>query len=208
MNKFLSNNIFKHISLTKKITLAGILVALSLVTNALLEFKILDTQFSLTILTSFLIGCIAGPLWGFAICFLGDLLGYLLNSGGQLYLGWVGLSTGLFAFISGLLFCDFKNNSFLKLISKACIYCILTFLVCTVIINSGGFYLYNSYVGFSPNVISFVSNILGGESVTFLGYVAYRLFFKCQIFNSVLNYILIFAAVSLIKTFVCNMKIQ
>ena len=44
-------------------------------------------------------------------------------------------------------------------------------------------------MGFSQAVIDYVKNTFGGE-VGYFGYVAYRLFFKGQIFNCLVNYAL------------------
>lgn len=160
------------------------------------EIKFFDTQFSLTIVISMLVGMILGSVYGFTACVLGDFLGFLMNPHPP-YMFWIGLSTGLFAFIAGLVNVvptKRKWTLFLKLL----IVCILTFFVCTIGVNSTGFYLYNKKMGFSTAVLNYLTEKWGGK-VTFLGYVAYRLFFKGQIINSLVNYVLLFFAVPLLK---------
>lgn len=177
----------------KAVAVAAMLMAASVVFN-IIEIKLIpnsDVQFSLTITISAIIGYVSGPLAGLVICMVGDLFGFFINSGGGMYMIWVGLSTGFFAFFAGLL--SIKKNpdsnfAYLKIL----LYCVITFAVCTVGINSLGFYLYNMNVGFSPAVKNYIASSFGGDTVPFFGYVAYRLFFKLQILNSVLNYVLIF----------------
>jgi hypothetical protein len=65
-----------------------------------------------------------------------------------------------------------------------------SFLICTIAINSTGFFFYNKAIGFSDAVEGFVAERFG-EDVFFFAYVAYRLFFKMQIINSIVNYVLL-----------------
>ena len=60
-------------------------------------------QFSLTIFVSTIIGVILGPIAGFITCVFGDFIGYVSNSWGLIYMPWVGISTGLFAFLAGII---------------------------------------------------------------------------------------------------------
>ena len=71
--------------------------------------------------------------------------------------------------------------------------CIVTFLVCTIAINSTGFYYYNEAMGFSTAVVDYATERFGGD-VTYWVYVAYRLIGKGQIWNSLVNYALFFIA--------------
>ena len=63
-----------------KIAYISVMTDIVVVANMFFEFKFADTQFSLTIVVSALCGLIIGPLFGFAACFLGDLVGYLYHS--------------------------------------------------------------------------------------------------------------------------------
>ena len=201
MQKKLKNlvlsNLFIKATNTQRIAYVGLMTAFSIVSNMFFEIKLYDIQFSLTITVSCLIGILIGSLFGAVSCFLGDLIGYLINSWGQIYMPWVGLSSALFALISGLIFNGFKNKNKATVYIKLGIIILLTFFICTVGINSTGFYFYNKGMGFSEAVINYVNNRFG-SSVGYFGYVAYRLFFKGQIYNSLANYFLLFIIVPLI----------
>lgn len=176
LKKLLFSEIMLNASKTQRLAYIAIITALLVVCNMFFEFKFADTQFSLTICFSALSGLIIGPLYGFVACFLGDLVGFLYNSGGFMYLPWIGLSMGMVALISGLVMnlisFKFKFAVFVKL----ALVCVLTFLVCTVAINTTAFWIvYNT------------------RKVPFLAYLFTRLFVQGQIYNSLLNYALIFA---------------
>ena len=104
IKKLFFSDLVLGLSTTKKIAYMGLLTAFSVVSNMFLEFRMFDVQFSITIVISALLGIFLGGLPGFLSCLLGDFIGYLFNSFGQLYMPWVGLSTGLIAFISGFIF--------------------------------------------------------------------------------------------------------
>ncbi len=177
----------------QRIAYVAVVAALSVVTNMFLEFKFFDVQFSITIVVSALAGILLGPLSGFAACYVGDLAGYLYNSWGMIYMPWVGLSTGMLAFLGGLIMnirLSFKGAVYVKL----AIVCFVSFFICTVGINSTGFYFYNKAMGFSTAVVDYVSEKFG-TGVSYFGYVAYRLFFKGQIWNNVFNYALLFGII-------------
>ena len=61
-----------------KIAYIAIMAALCIVSN-MFEFKLADTQFSLTLAISALTGLIIGPLFGFVACFIGDLVGFFYH---------------------------------------------------------------------------------------------------------------------------------
>lgn len=195
---FLSSPFLKGLPESKKVAFIALFTALSVVCNTLLEIRVFDVQFSLTITFSFLCGIFLGPVFGFTSCILGDLTGYLINSFGQLYMPWVGISTGCFALIAGLLFAK-KSQNFLSLNLKVAAFTVASFLICTVLINSAGFYFYNRKIGFSDALFNYVETKTGNRNVSFLLYLGYRLIFKGQIFNSVANYVLIFIFIPIIK---------
>lgn len=180
LKKILFSELMEKCSKTQKIAYIAIVTALTVVCNMFFEFKLADTQFSLTIFFSAMAGLIIGPLFGFVACFLGDLVGFLYNSGGFMYMPWIGLSMGLVAFIAGLVMnvsLKFKGATYVKL----AIVCVLTFLVCTVGINTTAFwFIYNT------------------RKVPFFAYLVTRLFVQGQIWNSVFNYALMFALYPLV----------
>lgn len=182
----------------KRIAYVGLMTALCIVANMFLEIKFADVQFSLTILVSMLTGIIIGPLYGFCAVFLGDFIGFVYNSWGFLYMPWVGLSVAFMALFAGLIVngfkFDFKGGIYLKL----AVACLVALFVCSVGINSTGFYFYNKASGFSTAVIEYVESRFG-TGVSFFGYCCYRLLFKGQIYNSLFNYALLFLAVPVLN---------
>lgn len=181
----------------QRIAVVGVMTALCIVSNMFLEIKFFDVQFSLTIFISVLTGMLIGPLFGFFAVYLGDFLGYVYNSWGYMYMPWVGLSSALFALIAGLVMgvrIEKKWGIYLKL----ALICVITFFVCTAGVNSAGFYFHNKYSGFSTAVIEYFESHFGGTA-SYFAYVCYRLFFKLQVLNSLVNYALLFAAVPLIN---------
>ena len=175
IKKVMLSEIMMDSSHTQKIAYVALMTALTVVCNMFFEFKLADTQFSLTIFFSALTGMIIGPLFGFVACFLGDLVGFLYNSGGFMYMPWIGLSMGLVALISGLIMnCIEFNNKFTVYI-KISIVSVLTFLLCTVAINTTAFWI-----------------IYNTKKVPFFAYLVTRLFIQGQIWNSVFNYALLF----------------
>jgi uncharacterized membrane protein len=145
------------------------------------EFKLADTQFSLTIFFSALSGMVIGPIYGFIACFLGDLVGFLYNSGGFMYMPWIGLSMGMVALISGFLMNTLEIKAKFAICLKLGVVAVLTFLVCTVAINTTAFWI-----------------IYNTKKVPFTAYLFTRLFVQGQIWNSVFNYVMLFLAYPMI----------
>ncbi len=175
IKKLLLSEVIADSSKTQKIAYVALFTALCVVCNMFFEFKLADTQFSLTIFFSALTGMAIGPIYGFVACFLGDLVGFLYNSGGFLYMPWIGLSMGLVAFIAGIIMNTLNVNKKFATYIKISVVCLATFLLCTVAINTTAFWiLYNN------------------KKVPFFAYLATRLIIQGQIWNSVLNYALLF----------------
>ena len=175
LKKVLLSEIMLDSSKTQRIAYVAIMSALCVVCNMFFEFKLADTQFSLTIFFSAMTGMIIGPLYGFVACFLGDLVGFLYNSGGFTYMPWIGLSMGMVALISGLIMNCFEFKFKLAIFIKLFFVCVLTFLICTVAINTTSFWI-----------------IYNTRKVPFFAYLTTRLFVQGQIWNSLFNYGLIF----------------
>lgn len=170
-----------------------------LVASNVMEIKFLDNQFSVTVFVAMLSGGVLGSISGFVACVLGDFIGYMIHPA-YIYMPWVGLSTGMFALLTGAILelpCGVMTTG--KLMAKLLLASLLTFLVCTIGINSTGFYLYNKSMGFSDAVVSYVAEKFGGERVTFWAYCFYRLIFKGQIINSAVNYVLVLYLVPLLN---------
>ena len=192
IKKVFESELMANSTKTQKIAYVAVMTALLVVCNMFFEFKLADTQFSLTIFFSALCGMVIGPIYGFISCFLGDLVGFLYNSGGFMYMPWIGLSMGLIAFIAGIVMnCIDIKNKFATYI-KIAIVCLSTFLLCTVAINTTAFWI-----------------IYNTRKVPFFAYLVTRLFVQGQIFNSVLNYALLFICYPVmlrIKNSITNIK--
>ena len=176
IKKALLSDIISECSNTQRVAYVAVMTALCVVCNMFFEFKLADTQFSLTIFFSALTGMVIGPVYGFIACFLGDLVGFLYNSGGQPYYPWIGITMAVIAIISGLILNGIENKSKVSIFIKTAIVSILTFLIGTVGINTTAFWL-----------------VFGGETPYFV-YLFTRLFAKWQILNSIINYALLFIA--------------
>ena len=175
--KLIFSDILYYSSHTQKIAYISLMTALLVVCNMFFEFKLADTQFSLTIFFSALTGIVIGPIFGFVACFLGDLVGFLYNSGGFAYAPWIGISMGLIALTSGFIMNSFQVKSKPIVYIKLFVVCIITFSVCTVAINTTLFW------------ISF-----NRMKTPYMIYLATRLFVQGQIWNSLANYLLLFLA--------------
>ena len=196
--KLFFSDLILNSSRTKKIVYIALLTAFSVVTNMFFEFKFFDVQFSFTIVVSVLVGGLIGAIPGFLACMLGDFLGYVYNSWGYVYMPWVGLSTGMIAFIAGIILNGVTLKTKGAIYIKLALVCVVSFLVCTVGINSTGFYFYNRAMGFSKAVLDYVAEKFGGNEVSYFAYLMYRLIFKLQIVNCVVNYAVLFAVYPLI----------
>lgn len=175
LKKLFSSDVMNDSTPTQRIAYVAIMSAFLVVCNMFFEFKLADTQFSLTIFFSALTGLVIGPLYGFVACFLGDLVGFLYNSGGFMYMPWIGLAMGMVAFISGLVMNCFDFKFKFAIYIKLFMVCVLTFFICTVAINTTAFWI-----------------IYNTKKVPYLAYLTTRLFVQGQIWNSLFNYALLF----------------
>ncbi len=176
--RLLYSDVLAFKSRNQKIAYIGVMTALCVVTNMFFEFKFADTQFSLTIFFSALTGMLIGPIFGFVACFLGDLVGFLYHSGGFMYMPWIGISMGAVAFVAGLLITVVhggRQKWFLYV--KLALVSAVTFLLCTVAINTTAFWL------------------LMGRGMDYWTYLVTRIFVQGQIWNSLVNYALLFICV-------------
>ncbi|MDE6059121.1 MAG: ECF transporter S component [Clostridia bacterium] len=190
--RILFSSVLAEKSVAKRIAYIGVMAALCIATN-MFEIKFATTQFSFTVLSSILAGILIGPLFGFCAVFLGDAVGYLYNSMGYVYYWWVALSVATMALIAGLVMnlpFKFKGAVFVKL----AIICLLTFFVCSVGINTTGMYYIGLNIYFPKDVQNAAAERFGGE-FTFWIYCAIRFFILGQIYNSILNYALLFVIV-------------
>ncbi len=193
--RLLFSEVILEKSRSQKLAWIAVTAALCVLAN-FAEFKFADIQFSLTIFASVLAGIIVGPVFGFVASMLGDFLGFVVNSWGFMYMPWVGLSCACMALIAGFVInipMEFKGSGYLKL----AVICVLVLLVCSVGINTTGFYFYYTRVGFTSKALALVEEHFGENG--FFAYALVRLFFMGQIWNSLFNYVLLFLAVPLLN---------
>lgn len=120
----------------RKTAYISVLVALSVVANVF-DIKVSDDlQISLVATVCFIGGYLFGGGIGFAIGFTGDLLGAFINPHGA-YNPIIGIGTGLWGFISGVAFCNFKGNDYVK----AIVAFVISFFVISAGVNTLGIYL-------------------------------------------------------------------
>ena len=175
--KLFSSKILNDANETQRIVYIALMTSLTVICNMFFEFKLAETQFSLTIFFSAMSGMIIGPIGGFVASFLGDLVGFLVNSGGFAYLPWIGLCMGITAFISGITMNCFNFKSKFAIYFKLGIVCVLTFFICTIAINTTAFWI-----------------VYNGKKVPYFAYLVTRLFVQGQIYNSIVNYFLLFVS--------------
>ncbi len=161
---------------TQRLAYIAIFAALNIVINRL-SLPLGSVQFSFSTFFAALTGVIIGPLFGFFSAFMGDLVGFFIGASSYAYSPWIGISTSLFAFLIGgmvyLLPARTKPWLYVKLVWG----CIISFFVCSVAINST--YLY----------------LLLYSSMDFWEFLIIRFFVQGQIWNSLVNYALLFVCI-------------
>ncbi len=170
----------------------GVTAALCIVGN-MFEIKLATTQFSLTLFISCLAGIILGALPGACAVLVGDAIGYVINSMGYVYYWWVALSCAMMAVISALVMripWKFRGNLYAKLALIAG----LTFLIASVGINTTGMYYLGLNIYFPSDVKEAIGEVFGGR-FDFWVYLTIRFFILGQIWNSLVNYALLFLTV-------------
>jgi ECF transporter S component (folate family) len=181
VEKLLFSKLLRQKNRNHKLAYVALITSLVVVANMFFEFKFMDVQFSLTIAVSAFAGILLGPLLGFAACFLGDLVGFLYNSGGFAYMPWIGLSMALTSAFAGIAYNLFDKDEGWVCFFIGVLVCVLSLLVCTIGINTTAFWLL-----YSP-------------TTPYGTYLAARLFAKGQIFNCLFNYVFIIVGAPILK---------
>lgn len=117
-----------NLNSTQKLVYVAVLSALATVAN-IFDIRISEElQISLIATVGFIAGYLFGGGIGFAVCFIGDLLGAIINPHGA-YNPVIAIGTGLWGFIPGIIFSFFRGNKYLKLA--------ISFVLCVIIISAG-----------------------------------------------------------------------
>ncbi|KNZ42340.1 folate family ECF transporter S component [Acetobacterium bakii] len=108
-NAFTSNS-----TRTKVVVNCGLLIAISIVLKILFEVVIPlggfpSLRLNITALPIMLSGILLGPIAGFAVGFISDLMCFIIKPGGPFFIGFT-LSSGLTGLIPGLLFMLIKKK--------------------------------------------------------------------------------------------------
>ncbi|MBQ7924068.1 MAG: ECF transporter S component [Clostridia bacterium] len=178
--KVLFSEIMLSKNKTHKIAYIAVFTALNVVVNAVTSIALGAVQFSFAIFISALTGIVIGPLFGFGACFIGDTLGYIIgNGGGNGWTPWIGLATAMIAFLAGLIMRGVSLKIKGGWIVKLLLVCIATFVVSTIAINTTALYL----LWYKKSFDSYWTFLL------------VRLFAQGQIWNSLVNYALLFITV-------------
>lgn len=126
---------------TLQLCVTGLLAALSVVFNAISITIGNDISITFTYLVSFVAGVFLGPVMGFSVGIIGDVVGCIIAPKGP-YMITVTLSSGLMGVLPWLVFYFLRKlPKYLKIVLSF----VLVFLVCTVAINTTTWYIvYNS----------------------------------------------------------------
>lgn len=121
---------------TQRLCYVAVLAALSTVTNIYSIPVSEEFQISLVATIGFVAGYSLGGGYGFAVCFIGDLIAAIVHPFGP-YNPIIGIGTGLWGLIPGVAFSYFRGNDYVKTaVSFA-----LGFLLISAGINLVGFCL-------------------------------------------------------------------
>lgn len=121
---------------TQKIAYVAVLTALCTVTNFLTFYPANYIAVSFTSVICFLAGFMLDAKSGFAVGFIGDLVGAIIFPSGA-YNPLIGIASGLIGFIAGIIFDCFKGNNVVKTI----IFAVLTLVICTSGLNTFALWL-------------------------------------------------------------------
>lgn len=168
------------LSKTKRIVYVALMTAVCAVMNIFTIPISNSVWITFTALPCFIAGYMFGCIDGFAVGFIGDLIGALIHPQGA-YMPIIGLASGMWGFVPGVIFSYFKGNDNLK----AIISYLICFLLCTVFLNTFGLWL-----------------LYGIGKKTFWVYLWARL--PWQSFNTLLNMFLALALLTFLPQLVKN----
>lgn len=121
-----------NLSKTQKIAYISMLTALSVVVNVL-QISTSFAQLSFVATICFVAGVLLGPIEGFSVAFIGDLIAAIVAPMG-IYSPIIGLATGLFGLVPGIVFAYFRGNIWVKTIISF----IVTFVLSSLLLNTIG----------------------------------------------------------------------
>ena len=120
------------LSKTQKLAYISVFSALLVAVN-ILQIPTPLAQLSLVATVACIAGILLGPVSGFAVAFVGDLIAGIIAPLG-VYSPIIGIATSLFGLVPGIVFAYFKGNDLVKLIVSF----VITFILSSVILNTIG----------------------------------------------------------------------
>lgn len=127
-------------SKTKKIILAGLLLATTIILSRFLSIKTPIVVISFSFIPIMLSGMLLGPWWTMLIAGLSDLIGALLFPFGAYFVGYT-ISSTLAGLIYGLFLQRKYNKTNKKLILNLIISSLIVLIVCNGLLNSVWIYV-------------------------------------------------------------------
>lgn len=144
---------------TKRITMIAMFAAISVALNMLTIITgVKYFAISFTYIPAFVAGAFMGPVSGFLVAFLGDLIAGFIRPLGP-YNPIIGIASGLLGLIPGVVFKLLKTNDYVKLALSA----LLCLVICTAGLNTLALYL------------------MFGAGKTYWGYLSVRLPFQLAV---------------------------
>lgn len=142
------------LSKTQRIAYISIFIALSVAVNIFqIPFPLVQLSFVATV--CYIAGMLLGPIDGFVVAFMGDLIAGIVAPLGP-YSPIIGIGTAMFGFVPGVIQCYFKKNDILNGI----IAYLITFLLTSVIINTIGLCLIYSSMVLAEKAVLLPLNLL------------------------------------------------
>lgn len=149
---------YKAFSAGRKLAYLAVFIALSVAVNSF-ELNLVVAKVTFTYLVCFTAAVLLGGVPAFAVGFLGDAIGFLINPSGVYWL--FGLTLGLFGFLSGILVHTIRIPGKHGVYARA----VIALAVCFLVISCG----VNLLVNYSYMVIFLA------DTRTFIVYVAARI---------------------------------
>lgn len=182
------SDFYLRMSAGRRVAYLGVFIALAVVANIASIEVTASLKITFTYVVAFFSGTFLGPLLGFAVCFFGDAVAFLLPTGGGVYWPLTGVCSGLLALIPGFVMnCvhfRFRGGVYVKTLISV----VLMYLLVSCSLGAYSNYLYVKYVVYA-----------GKEYTTLFGtYLAGKLLFTSVV--SLVNYVLVFLLIPVINS--------
>ncbi len=158
------SDFFLELSVGKKTAYLGVFIALAVIANIFSVDLTESMKITFTYLVAFFAGAFLGPLMGFAVCFFGDIVAFLLPATAGMYWPLTGICSGLLAFIPGMVMTNLRFSFRGGAYVKALIAVLLMYLLITCGLGAWSNYLYVKYVVYAGREYATAFGVyLGGK---------------------------------------------